>query len=396
MTLRAVYPGSTGSQMVWTGDGFEEQPIAGKGPVRWVDAATGAAPTSWEDIQHAKILSGQVNPANFGQPGFDPGVAQFLQQQQQRVAQQRAGSDWDSRAVNTAIPIAAGALAGGGLYGAMAGEGGALASGASASESGTLAGGSSNTTLAGGTTGETGMWDWLDTLDDGGSFDPGGDLYSGNPTPSGGETGAFDMNGSQGVFDSNGNPLYSSPGFSLKDILSGGKDAFGMLKGLIGSGGGAGGSAGGGMLGGILNDPLGSAFNATPFLLALNEANRQSGDINGVLGNINSDAYRKSVLDPYDMQTAAQRGSLQNDLALRGVAGSSFGNNDINNFDYSHGLARSDMATKANMATAGLQGQLINQRNTNRNLLLGAGLNASGKLFAPQQDPFNLRALLGA
>lgn len=149
-------------------------------------------------------------------------------------------------------------------------------------------------------------------------------------------------------------------------------------------------STGGGILDNVLNDPLGAAFNSAPFLLALNEANRQSGDLNNTIGKINQDSYRKAVLDPFDLETGQGRAALQSDLGQRGVAGSSFGYQTLNNFDYNRNLARSDMAEKANLSAAGLEGNLINQRNTNRNLLLGAGLNASGGLFAPQKDPFNL------
>jgi hypothetical protein len=84
---------------------------------------------------------------------------------------------------------------------------------------------------------------------------------------------------------------------------------------------------------------------------------------------------------------------MMQDQQLRGVRGSSFGNNDITNYDYMRSLGRGDLFNRANVATAGLEGNLINQRNTNRNLLLGAGLNASGRMFQPQSDPFGLENL---
>jgi hypothetical protein len=259
-----------------------------------------------------------------------------------------------------------------------------------------------------------GMWDWLDGIEEPVNFQGGGggDFFNGydSSIPYTDETGAFDMYGSNSgapggqpgsVFD------YQSPNTNILDYLKQygqkGLDLFSKLKGLAGAGGIAGAvggavgknSTGGGILGNILNDPLGAAFNATPFLLALNEANRQGGDLNNVIGKINTDSYRKAVLDPFDLETGQGRAAMLSDLGQRGVAGSSFGYQALNNYDYSRNLARSDMASKADLASAGLEGQLINQRNTNRNLLLGAGLNASGRLFSPQQDPFDLKKLLG-
>lgn len=255
----------------------------------------------------------------------------------------------------------------------------------------------------------TGMWDWLDGIDTQAGFDPGDSSMYNAPLVEDTSTGAFDQfgmdNPNTGFPDQGFNPGGSSVLDNLKQYGQKGLDIYNKLKsipglsqilGAAGGGGKAGSkSTGGGILGNILGDPLGAAFNATPFLLALNEANKQGSDLNGVIGKINSDSYRKAVLDPFDMETGQGRAAMQSDLGQRGVAGSSFGYQALNNFDYSRNLARSDMASKADLASAGLEGQLINQRNTNRNLLLGAGLNASGRLFSPQSDPFDLKKLLG-
>lgn len=261
-----------------------------------------------------------------------------------------------------------------------------------------------------GGTQEPGMWDWLDSMDSGDNLDFGdwgvddGSSSAGTVSNSSNDTGAFDQFGSDTGPDSNttifgGTDSNPFGNMSLTDIISKyGEKGLSLVKSLLaksGSGGAAT-STGGGILGNILSDPLGAAFDSTPFLLALNEANKQSGDLNDILSGINGTAYTKAVLDPYDTDTGTGRASLQNDMALRGIAGSSFGNTQLNNYDYTRALGRSDMATKAQLAAAQLQGSLVNTRNTNRNLLLGAGLNASAKLFAPQQDPFNLKALLGA
>lgn len=257
-----------------------------------------------------------------------------------------------------------------------------------------------------------GMWDWLDNISNGapsnfGSFDPGGNLAA-TPQYAPFDPSKLDLSSLEG----NAIPGYGSvtPGMTLDPASSGGftdlltkygSNGLSALQKLLtgsGSGGGlgGGGSLGSGILGQFGSDPLGAAFNMTPFLLASGLAAKQSGDLNGVLDGINSAGYTKSILDPYDMETGATRAGMVNDQGLRGVAGSSFGDQSLNNFDYTRALGRGDLASKAGLASASLTGSLINQRNTNTNMLLGAGLNASAGLFKPQSDPFNLRALLGA
>lgn len=299
---------------------------------------------------------------------------------------------------------------GGQAIGGVLGDGGSSVSGTSGN--GSLIGDAGNDTLSQNATNASpglnegkGMWDWLDGIDSNTGFDPGSSSMYNAPIAEDTSTGAFDQfgmnNPNTGFQDQGFDPGGTSVLDNLKQYGQKGLDLYNKLKSIPGLssilGGAAGGkkSAGGGILGNVLNDPLGAAFNATPFLLAMNEANKQGGDLNNVIGKINSDSYRKSVLDPFDLETGQGRAAMQSDLGQRGVAGSSFGYQALNNFDYSRNLARSDMASKADLASAGLEGQLINQRNTNRNLLLGAGLNASGRLFAPQSDPFDLKKLLG-
>jgi hypothetical protein len=296
------------------------------------------------------------------------------------------------------------------------------------------AGGASAAQGAANSAGGSGMWDWLDSFDptnfEGGSsdfFNPDysqpfslntSDPFAVNPNdpfgPSQIDLGRDPLNTI--TAPPTGNPLIDNPGMVRNlagsgfvpaasnsffggitgaDVLKNAPSLFSGLKGLFapsGTGSPAP-STGSGVLGSILNDPLGAAFNATPFLLALNEANRQSGDLNNVLNQINGDAYTRTVLNPYDMETGAGRTSLLNDQELRGVRGSSFGDQALNNYDYMRAIGRGDLANRGILSSAQLQGSLINQRNTNRNLLLGAGLNASGRLFSPQPDPFGLRAL---
>ena len=306
-----------------------------------------------------------------------------------------------------------------GFEGAGLGAAGAGVGAGTAAAGGTAGSGAGGAAAAGGEElGGSPMWEWLDTIDTPGVSDatfenvlgpsvnsggfglPGGDIAL---TSAGSDAAAlpFLSNAPAGSVFASGGSAPAINAFDLGDAINSGSfldtlknyggAAYSTLKNLFAP---SGAPTGTGIPGPFGNSALNAAFDATPFLLALHEANSQSNDLNGVLNQINADAYRRSVLNPFDIQTAYQRGALQQDLANRGVAGSSFGNNDLNNFDYLHGLERSDMASKASLAAAGLQGQLINQRNTNRNMLLGAGLNASAKLFSPQPDPFNLRYLM--
>lgn len=289
-----------------------------------------------------------------------------------------------------------GATFGPSLFGNL--QGGALAPGESAvAGSGVWSGGNP---IGGG-----GMWDWLDSIMNG-SNTSAVDPFSFDPSTlegsSGGLNNLSDLPPATNMQDWM-TKLDSTPqGKTLLNSITGGwgdaagamtaKDLLSLGRTLSGIGGltGAGGSTGRGIFDQIQNDPLGSAFNATPFLLALAQAKSQANDLNGVLSKINGEGYTNAVLHPYDLATGQGRTALEQSLSDRGVAGSSFGYNDLNNYDYLRNLGRGDLANKAQMTSAGLEGSLINQRNTNTNLLLGAGLNASGQLFSPKKDPFGL------
>lgn len=213
-----------------------------------------------------------------------------------------------------------------------------------------------------------------------------GDIATGGILGSGGGGSASWLNHLQSL--GNGG---SSFGSALKGITG----ISGLSRFLPGGNASGGGTAGGNILNTFMGNPMQAAFNSTPFLLALAEANSQGKDIDNVLNKINGEAYTRSVLNPYDMDTGIGRNNMLQDQGLRGVRGSSFGDQSLNSYDYMRSLGRGDLASRAQIASAGLEGNLINQRNTNRNLLLGAGLNASGRLFEPQRDPFDLSKLLG-
>lgn len=320
--------------------------------------------------------------------------------------------------------------------------------------------------------------------------------------------GGLNLSGSPylGTLDAAGNPVqYDIFG---KPVLNGSSMADPSFEGvlqepsllqrfgrLLTGGGASGKSASGGMYGsssqgGIWDwldqqgGLLGTAAKASPFLLALAEANRQSGqgqetidqlrgmipqydtlstgaqtgyaDLNNriegtasgttglydnLLGDItgNQSAFLRAQTDPYDLATHNQRQALQEGLVARGVAGSSFGNMDLGNFDTARDVGRAGIVGNALQSSLGLRSGVIGNRDTaaraalgmeganlgasnaatvnaltgkrglfdsilknqqvnnvNRNALLGAGLSASGSLFRPQNnDPFGLAALLG-
>jgi hypothetical protein len=152
------------------------------------------------------------------------------------------------------------------------------------------------------------------------------------------------------------------------------------------------------------------AFDSAPFLLSAYLANKQRNDINPYLDRINSlsdqfagnqPAYLKSLTDPYDMATAQQGGALRTSLGNRGVMGSSFGDMGLDNFNYMRDVGRGNLLARGINEGVGAQSQLtdqamkaINTRNMGTNALLGAGLNASARLFAPNRDPFGLQEVL--
>lgn len=249
------------------------------------------------------------------------------------------------------------------------------------------------------------MWDWLDEI----GYDPGAEgMYNAVSAadPYGGSAAWPDDSVTGGA---NGGEIPRSSPFDFQSLLKQyGTQALNLLKP---TGAGPSGSQGRGILDQITGDPLGSAFNATPFLLALAEANRQQGITNPTLSRIsgladsaanNQTGLVASAVDPYNRQTMAGRDALLADQQARGVRGSSFGDQSLTSYDTMRGQGAGDLTAKATATSLGLQGGLLDnilkgqtQAATNRNMLLGAGLNASGKLFQPQSDPFGLKNLLG-
>jgi hypothetical protein len=156
-----------------------------------------------------------------------------------------------------------------------------------------------------------------------------------------------------------------------------------------------GGTNGGTTPPGLFDNLLGTVGNLSPAILAgyLGNSQRQDvmgqvGRLNDVAGSLSGPAFMQSITNPYDLQTGQGRTALSQSLQQRGVGGSSFGNQQLGNYDYQRGLGRGDLATRAAAGVAGTQGQLYSNAlhgmvgaNSAYNSLLGAGLGASGSLF---------------
>ena len=230
---------------------------------------------------------------------------------------------------------------------------------------------------------------------------------------------AGNFTGGAGDASGSGLPIPGSPDFPsyLKTLLGSAASGFGNTVGgaagrVLGGVAGGAGSQGQSIWDQITGNPMQALFNSTPFLLALAEANKQGGDIKGTIGRMeglygqagaNQGPFLDAVIQPYRRQTVAGRDALMSSLGQRRVLGSSFGNQDLTSYDTSRSLGEGELAAKALTSSLGLQGDLAKniggfqtQAATNRNLLLGAGLSASGKLFQPTPNPFDIRQLWGA
>lgn len=398
----------------------------------------------WGLRQSLEYPNGAPNSHDDGNGGYIPDFgAQQIQVTPDGLVQVSGPQQWQwndrtpsepGKDLGSWLPLAGMAAvgaAGAGLAGAGAAEAGGTATAAGGAGAGTVgvdastglfAGESANAgtgvygTVGGGATGaatapigDPNMWDWLDQIDTSGMQFPEG--------AGGGNLG--ELPPEVNPYGDTSWPNDSVPGKAPIDVQSllkqYGAPVVSALKGLLGGAGGdhLGGAPnqGRGIFDQLLGDPLGSAFNATPFLLALAEANRQGNITDPTLARLsglsdqaagNQGGLVDSVTGPYNRQSFAGRDALMADQQARGVRGSSFGDQSINSYDLTRSQGLGELTGSTMAKSIGLQGGLLGsvlqgqtQAATNRNLLLGAGLNASGKLFQPQSDPFGIKNLLG-
>lgn len=101
---------------------------------------------------------------------------------------------------------------------------------------------------------------------------------------------------------------------------------------------------------------------------------RYLGDTDTLRGRFgaNESSYKDAVLNPLRRDMATRRGELQRSIGLRGLGGSSFGEQSLTNFDTDSGMALRDATAKAEMESVNALSGLDQNR---LNAVLGANEN---------------------
>lgn len=200
----------------------------------------------------------------------------------------------------------------------------------------------------------------------------------------------------------------SGPLSGVGNIFRGIGGALGGLGGLGGALGGLGGALGGGSLGGL----GGLLAGGIPLAFLTNEANKASQtptslrtpfsrvvDGNAVLdpairgtfmesiGNTrgmidrargNQNAFIQARVNPLEAQVAQQRGALERSMGLRGISGSSFGNQALSSFNLDAERALGDARSQATQEALGFESQLNQLLSQGGSQLLAQELSALG------------------
>jgi hypothetical protein len=164
--------------------------------------------------------------------------------------------------------------------------------------------------------------------------------------------------------------LMSSLG--TKGLLSGAGD---LLSGL---GSGLGSLVGGG------GDLASKAAASLPILAAINYAKNQGPFDTSRFESTYNEFQPESLAYEYDQNTARGRDALTSSLSQRGVMGSSFGNNDITNFQTSRDLGRRSLVNQGLAARANIAAPILDAEIKGRALkndLYGRSLLALGNVF---------------
>lgn len=151
----------------------------------------------------------------------------------------------------------------------------------------------------------------------------------------------------------------------------------------------------GGLFSGLTSNPsLGSLLSGgsggnnlialAPILAAIQHARQQGPYDTSRLTGLADQYSPDSMAYQYDRNTEAQRRSLTSSLADRGVAGSSFGNMDITNFNTNRELGRGALISQASLGGADIANKILQAQIANRtqqNQLYGSALYALGNVF---------------
>lgn len=114
--------------------------------------------------------------------------------------------------------------------------------------------------------------------------------------------------------------------------------------------------------------------------------NRYLGDTDTLRGRFtgNESAYKQARLNPLLQQTALRRGELQRSLGLRGIAGSSFGDQSINRFDIDSQRAIGDESAIAERESVDALSALDKDRLSGVNMYSDAGMNLAKERLAQE------------
>jgi hypothetical protein len=337
------------------------------------------------------LLQGGVQEQDMSSAGIldvfgSPATAGTEYQDEAQLAAQLYGGYMAGGALSNFI---GGAGAAGGSGDVLAGAGDMFGSGAAYEAGvtglGNAAAGGTGTVSAGAF--EGGGMDWWDQLlmetgeagVDASSLEGGFNSYGGADLF--GETGAFDQfgwgnpDGSSGAMDAMfGGAGAGGSGMSAADLLRGGSLARGLL-------GGAGDIMGG------LGRFLPSADNAlamAPILAAIAYARNQGGFDTSRLEDTYNQFDPNTVAYEYDQNTVRGREGLNSSLTNRGVMGSSFGNNDITNFNTTRDMGRRSLINQGVLARADPAKSILDAQIKERaikNNLYGQSLLAMGNVF---------------
>lgn len=132
------------------------------------------------------------------------------------------------------------------------------------------------------------------------------------------------------------------------------------------------------------NDWGAKAAGSIPILAAMDYAKSQSPFDTSRLESTYNEFDPSALAYEYDQNTAKGRDSLTSSLQSRGVMGSSFGNNDITNFQTSRDLGRRSLVNQGLAARGGLASSLLDAQVKERALkndLYGRSLMALGNVL---------------
>jgi hypothetical protein len=153
------------------------------------------------------------------------------------------------------------------------------------------------------------------------------------------------------------------------------------LKGLLG---GSGGNASGGPTIGRSGSGIDTAIASAPALAAIMYARNQGPFDTSRLTSTYDQFQPDALAYEYDQNTAKGRDALTSSLTNRGVMGSSFGNNDITNFNTSRDLGRRSLVNQGLVARGDIAKTLLDAQVKERGLknqLYGSALYSLGNIF---------------